>query len=125
MVKKVQPRSAIHHERSGSQRQRLKIGLILECGPNGPDQKVCVYLINRLQPDIDVVSRTLREKRSLIANCGETAALLLQDNCQRVVIVWDSHPPWRLENPKAEEPCRHEEREGIFTSLRKAGVDSP
>lgn len=85
---------------------------------------MCEELVKQLRQDVEVVSRTMLDKKNLINDCGEVAALLLHDNCQRVVIVWDSRPPWSLENPKAEEFCLHEEREGIFMSLKKAGVSS-
>lgn len=103
----------------------MKIGLVLECAKNGPDQQVCEYLIEQLRPDTKVVSVTLTEKNNLIARCGDAAAaLLLQETCQRVVIVWDLYPPWRLENPRSEEQCRHHERAGILRSLKEAGVTS-
>lgn len=120
MGKKIQPRSALHNECSEPQRQRLKIGLILEGTVDGPDKKVCEYLVQRLQQETEVVSITLRDKPNLIARCGETAALLLNENCQRVVIVWDLYPPWR----KGEKPCRRKDREAIFRSLQEAGVAS-
>jgi hypothetical protein len=97
----------------------MKIGLILECAPDGPDKKVCEHLLERLLPDVEVVSVTLGNKPNLIARCGDTAAQLLQDSCQRVIIVWDLYPPWR---PRGENPCRREDREEIFTSLDQAGV---
>lgn len=100
----------------------MKIGLILECTKNGPDQMVCEYLVGRLRPNTKVVSVTLGNKQKLIAGCGVTTAQLLSENCSRVVIVWDLYPPWR---PRGERPCRREEREAIFSSLKKAGVTSP
>lgn len=85
----------------------------------GPDQQVCAYLVKQLRPDTEVVSRTLVNKKKLMADCGEIAALLLRDNCHRVVIVWDLYPPWRQ---KGEKPCRCEDRKEIFRSLKEAGV---
>ena len=99
----------------------MKVGLILECTREGPDEKVCEYLVKRLQPGTEVVSVTLDNKPKLIAGCGETAAELLRSSCQRVIIVWDLYPPWR---PLGEKPCRLEERQAIFRSLEKAGVTS-
>ena len=99
----------------------MKIGLILEGTLESPDQKVCEYLLGRLQPNTEVISITLGNKLNLIARCGDTAALLLGESCQRVIIVWDLYPPWR---PKGENPCRREDREAIFNSLEQAGVTS-
>lgn len=99
----------------------MKIGLILECTLEGPDQQVCEYLVRRLQPSAEVVSVTLGNKLNLVARCGDTAAQLLRENCQRIIIVWDLYPPWR---PRGENPCRHEDREAVFNSLEQAGVTS-
>jgi Domain of unknown function (DUF4276) len=99
----------------------MKIGLILECGPNGPDQQVCEYLINWLRPNAKVVSRTLQNKKNLVSRCGETAALLLNDDCHHVVIVWDLYPP---PHDSRQNPCRFEDRKGILGSLKQAGVTS-
>lgn len=97
----------------------MKIGLILECQPDGPDQQVCEYLLEQLQPNAEVISITLSNKLNLIARCGDTAAQLFQESCQRVIIVWDLYPPWR---PRGDNPCRREDREEIFRSLEQAGV---
>ena len=98
----------------------MKIGLIVEGTFDGPDKKVCEYLVGRLKQGIDVVTVTLGDKRNLTAKCGETSALLLRDSCERVVIVWDLYPPWR----RGERPCRHDDKEKIFSSLEQAGVGS-
>jgi uncharacterized protein DUF4276 len=82
---------------------------------------VCEYLVRQLHPHTEVVSVTLTEKRNLISHCGEAAAQLLRDNCQRVVIVWDLYPPWRN---KGEKPCRYEDRKAILESIQQAGVTS-
>jgi hypothetical protein len=99
----------------------MKIGLILECGPHGPDQQVCEYLIRWLRPNSQVVSRTLLNKKTLIARCGETASLLLNDNCHRVVIVWDLYPP---PHDTVQKVCRFADRRDILSSLKQAGVTS-
>ena len=98
----------------------MKVGMIFECGPEGADVKVCTYLAQRLRPDIVISSVTLNNKPNLVAECGAAAAQLLQDGCERVVIVWDLYPPWREKKAK---PCRREDRINIFQSLTNAGVD--
>lgn len=96
----------------------MKVGLILECGPDGPDQQVCEYLIKRLDPEIEVKSATMTGKPSLIENCGKAAKAHFDDGCDRVVIVWDLSPSWRRGEPS----CRKLDREKILESLAKAGV---
>ena len=97
----------------------MKVGMIFECGPKGADQQVCKYLAQRLLPDIEVVPPiTLGNKPRLLSDCGPAAANLLQQGCERIVIVWDLYPPWRRQEP----PCRKEDREAIQNSLSKSGV---
>lgn len=97
----------------------MKIGLILECGPQGADKQVCEYLIGRLDPDIEFESITLDNKPNLIAKCGGAASQLLAGGCDHVVVVWDLYPAWRI---AAHPPCRFEDRQSIFQSISDAGV---
>ena len=68
----------------------MKVGMIFECGPAGADKAVCELLAQRLKPGIQIASVTLDNKPKLLADCGEAAAQLFMDGCQRVVIVWAS-----------------------------------
>lgn len=99
----------------------MKVGLVFECGPDGADLQVCRHLARLLQPEIEIVHITLDNKPRLIAECSPAVARLLNEGCERVVIVWDLHPPWRSNRQK---PCRREDREAILSSLRKASVKS-
>jgi len=96
---------------------RRDVGFIFECGPNGPDVAVCKRLVGMLDPDVMFIPRTLDNKKLLVEGCGPVADQLLRDGCERVLIVWDLHPPWR-DRP----PCLREDREGIHKSLADAGV---
>jgi hypothetical protein len=97
----------------------MKVGMIFECGPAGADKAVCELLAQRLKPGIQIAGITLDNKPKLLADCGEAAAQLFKDGCQRVVIVWDLYPPWRVAGAK---PCRREDRQAIAKALRKAGL---
>jgi hypothetical protein len=118
MVTKVQSRSAVHSRSPQTQEEQLKIGLVLECTPDGPDQQVCEHLLKTLLENVQVESVTLINKPNLITKCGDTVARLLEEGCQKVIIVWDLFPPW------GGEACRHDDREAIFASLDEAGVDN-
>jgi hypothetical protein len=97
----------------------MRVGLIFECGPAGADKVVCELLARRLKPSIQIASVTLDNKPKLLADCGQATARLLQDGCERVVIVWDLYPPWRSGGAK---PCRRTDRQAIAKSLKQAGV---
>ncbi|MGE0825386.1 MAG: hypothetical protein AB7G75_27675 [Candidatus Binatia bacterium] len=99
----------------------MKVGMIFECGPDGADLQVCRYLARLLQSDIEIAHVTLDNKPKLVSECGAAAARLLAEGCERVVIVWDLHPPWRSNKQK---PCRKEDRETISSALSRAGVDA-
>ena len=90
------------------------VGFIFECGRDGPDYKVCRYLLGQLNSNIEIVARFLDNKQRLLSECGAVAAQLLT-TCSRVVVIWDLMPPWGTGRP-----CRHEDREQAFQSLRDA-----
>ncbi len=95
----------------------MRVGLIFECGPRGADKKVCEYLASKLRPDDEFRSLTLANKANLLIECGDAATSLLNDGCERVIIIWDLYPPWR-----ETKPCLKHDREAIFAALTAAGV---
>lgn len=97
----------------------MNVGMIFECGPHGADVQVCRALAQRLVPTINISHATLDRKPKLVAECGKAAAALLAEGCERVFIVWDLYPAWRERNAR---PCRHDDRESIYQSLRTSGV---
>lgn len=98
----------------------MKIGFIVECGPQGAEMKVIPFLAKQLCPDIEVDVIPLDRKPRLIQQCGEWAAGLLDKGFDRVLIIWDLYPAWREAGVN---PCRREDREAIFGALEKSGVD--
>ena len=100
----------------------MKIGLILECGPGGPDEQVYSHLAKQLIPKIDLRCETMLNKPKLIAGCGKVAVNLLAEGCETVGILWDLYPPWRT---KQEEHCLGQDRKRIFASLTDAGIGEP
>ena len=103
----------------------MKIGLITEGVKDGADQAVCSHLTMMIcreaNVECQVVCRPLGNLPALKTDCGTTAALLLADGCDRVIILWDLHPGWRTDG---EPPCRQEHRKDILASLTTAEVDA-
>jgi len=99
----------------------MKVGMIFECGPQGADKTVCMQLAKRISPELQIIARTLDEKPNLITGCGSAAAQLLEDGCDRVLIIWDLRPAWPDTESK---PCLKEERQAIHDSLNGANVRS-
>jgi hypothetical protein len=98
----------------------LKIGLILECGPDGADLHVCKHLVKLLLPKAEILFATMGDKPNLLKQCGDAASLLLREGCERVAIIWDLYPAWR---ERGKRPCLHADREDIFRSLDQARVE--
>ncbi len=97
----------------------MKIGFIFECGPEGPDVRVCRHLVHKLDPTIEFVSSTLDNKKNLVEDCGAVAKILLNE-CKKIIIIWDLYPAWR---PKGVKPCRYGDRQSIFQSLQAENVN--
>jgi len=97
----------------------MKVGFILECGPEGPDVQVCRHLVHKLDPKIEFVPSTLDNKKNLLEDCGAVAKVLL-DECKKVIVVWDLYPAWRERGVR---PCRYEDRQAIFQSLQAENVN--
>ena len=95
----------------------MKIGFIFECGPQGADKQVCEFLARKIRPEITPVSRTLDNKPSLLQECGRVTANLLNDGCERVLIIWDLRPAW-----PDKKKCRKAERDAALKSLSNAGI---
>lgn len=99
----------------------MRIGIIVESAPGGPDMQVCSHVALQLRPEAKIEVSTLINKRRLIEECGAQAASLLEiSQCDRIIIVWDLRPPWKEDGGQ---PCRHEDCEQILQSLRDAGAD--
>ncbi|MDR2115436.1 MAG: hypothetical protein LBP87_03540 [Planctomycetaceae bacterium] len=101
----------------------MKLGLILECPPNGTDHQVYDYIVRKLCPSIEifVLPTGTSNKPQMIENCGKIASSLLElESCDVVAIIWDLMPPWEKQGEKA---CRHEDIDKIQTNLKNANVD--
>ena len=93
----------------------MRIGLIFECGPRGADKKVCEHLASKLRSDAELRSLTLDNKPNLLTECGDAAASLFNDGCERIIIIWDLIPPWKRD----EKSCLKKDREQISEALSK------
>lgn len=97
----------------------MKLGFILECGPQGADLKVCKNFVGRIRPADEFVAITLDNKPKLISGCGEAAKQLIKSGCETIYIIWDLFPDWRDDRTR---PCMKEDRDNIFDSLNAVQV---
>ncbi|OGR07611.1 MAG: hypothetical protein A2511_13550 [Deltaproteobacteria bacterium RIFOXYD12_FULL_50_9] len=98
----------------------MKIGFIVECGPNGAETVVIPYLARQLAPEIETDVVPLEKKPLLKKQCGAWAAQLLASGCDKVLIVWDLLPDWGEFEGSG---CLHVDRQEIFQSLNNAGIE--
>lgn len=84
----------------------MKLGLVLECGPDGPDQVVLTCFARRLRQDVIVHPAPMGSKAVLFSAGVEAAEdLIRSSNCDLAVIVWDLKPVWE---DAPEETCESE-----------------
>ena len=98
----------------------MKVGFIVECGPSGAETYVIPFLAKAVEPDLEVVPPIpLDDKDKLRRECGQWAKALLDQGCDRVLIVWDLLPDWGEYEGAG---CRHNDKEQIAASLEAAGL---
>lgn len=98
----------------------MRVGFIVECGPDGAETKVIPHIAQMVNPAIKADIIPLDKKPILKEQCGRYVRELLDRGCEKVLIVWDLLPDWGEYEGKG---CLHVDREEIFTSLRNAGID--
>lgn len=98
----------------------MKVGFIVECGPAGAETKVIPYLAKAIDPTLDIIATVpLDDKDKLRRECGRWARALLDQGCDRVLIVWDLMPDWGEYEGSG---CRHDDKAQIAQSLKAAGL---
>jgi hypothetical protein len=98
----------------------MKVGFIVECGPQGAETKVIPHLARLLAPNYEFVAPiSLDNKDKLRRGCGKWAKSLLDQGCERVLIIWDLLPDWGEHEGRG---CRHDDKEQIAASLQAAGL---
>ncbi len=97
----------------------MRLGLIVESGPQGADLQVLSHMADQIVPGVAISPATFRNKPDLIANCGTAAVRLLGEPCDRVLVVWDLYPAWREDGSRPN--CMHDCR-SIRQSLVSAGI---
>lgn len=97
----------------------MKVGFIVECGPDGAETKVIPHIVRMINPAIVTEVIPLSTKPNLKEQCGRYVRELLELGCEKVLIVWDLLPDWGEYDGKG---CLHVDRQEIFTSLRNAGL---
>lgn len=99
----------------------MKIGMLCECAPGGPDVKIGEHFVKEFVPGAEFIGVPMSNKDKLIQDCGrEVKRLIEKEKCDRVFIVWDLAPAWPDMKQKR---CRRRDKDGIERSLRAAYGD--
>lgn len=97
----------------------MKVGFIVECGPDGAETKVIPHIARMINPAIVAEVVPLSTKPNLKEQCGRYVRELLELGCEKVLIVWDLLPDWGEYDGSG---CLHVDRQEIFTSLQNSGI---
>ena len=96
----------------------IKVGLLVESGPQGLEAIVCRRLCDLLNSEsnaeIDVDIVPMDNKFRLLEECATAANSLIQSGCERVVVLWDERPAWPKSNEKL---CWHNDRQHAMEKL--------
>jgi hypothetical protein len=100
-----------------------RVGILVECGPDGLEFHVCRKICSLLQRDTGIVIEPdivpMGNKLQLIEDVGTATRALFARRCERVVILWDERPAW----PDMKGPlCWHRERVRILERLQEANL---
>jgi len=97
----------------------MKVGFIVECGPEGAETKVIPHLARMIDAAVEPDVVPLGRKPVLKRECGGWAKALLERGCSCVLIIWDLLPDWGEYEGKG---CRHDDKIEIAESLKSAGL---
>ena len=97
----------------------MKVGFIVECGPQGAETAVIPHLARMILPAVVTDVVPLDVKTKLKQECGRWAAELLGRGCAKVLITWDLLPAWGEYEGVG---CRHDDKEEIYRSLQNVGI---
>ncbi len=95
----------------------MKIGFILECTLGGPDAVIYPYVAKKICEALEIDKpETLKDKKSLLQDAPLVAQTLLGNGCQKVFIIWDRIPRWKIEGN-----CETD-KQTLTEELEKMGV---
>jgi len=98
----------------------MKVGLVIESGPQGAEAQVLPYLAHRIVDGLACFPLvTFNSKPDMLANCGHAVDNLFKDGCDKVLIIWDLYPAWREKGAK---PSCVEDCNLIESALSAAGI---
>jgi Domain of unknown function (DUF4276) len=100
-----------------------RVGILVECGPDGLEVHVCGRICALLQQRTGIVIEhtivSMTNKLGLLERCGLVTQNLFAGGCERVVILWDERPAWPDQNERL---CWHLERARVLQELERANV---
>lgn len=97
----------------------MKVGFLLECGPDGADYKVLQHVVRTAAPRLHARFVCSGSKRVLFDECNKLVTALFEDErCDRVFVVWDLAPCDAVFKDDSGVPCRAKERAHLMALLR-------
>ena len=100
----------------------MKIGFVLECAPEGPDEQVFKMLVKRLKEqnfigDVECIPKCQSNKANLMKDIvGVVGNLQVVDRCDHVFVIWDQNPSWTVRPKKISDSAQIRQVEELLRS---------
>lgn len=75
----------------------MRVGFVFECQPQGSDEQVYTYVAGKLCDRLEIAQgdiSSLGNKRNVMEEGAMHAAVMIDNGCDYVFIVWDRMPAW-------------------------------
>lgn len=75
----------------------MKVGFVFECQPKGSDEQVYTYVAKLLCKGLNILPENISamgDKKALIEESATDVAIMLDNGCEYVFIIWDRLPKW-------------------------------
>lgn len=80
----------------------MKIGLVVECGPDGAETKIIPHLLRLHRGDVEfAIPSTMDSKGKLMKEGIISAKNMVIDGCDKVIVIWDLLPAFPDEDQAA------------------------
>ncbi|MBK8626476.1 MAG: hypothetical protein IPN86_13190 [Saprospiraceae bacterium] len=77
----------------------MKVGFVFECQDQGPDELLYTQVAKDLCPAFEISQENispLGNKHAVINDSALDVAIMIENGCEYVFIIWDRMPKWKL-----------------------------
>lgn len=99
----------------------MKVGFVFECQNQGPDELLYTQVAKDLCPVFEISQENispLGNKHAVINDSALDVAIMIENGCEYVFIIWDRMPKWKLGTGKCGDDLAT-----LTEKLKAAGID--